>query len=168
MSLERAGMWDDLASGEDPAEQGSGEAGSGEALWPKSRPAPAAMESMHHTSDSSTAQPATPEKPQCTATAGLIHCWKSGCVAYCFSEISGALLMLFIAGMSAHTFGNLLAGFGFPAITIFLFFGIVLGPYGTNVVGKDDSRKLTWCDALMLFSASRRLDVAKGLVLPQG
>ena len=31
------------------------------------------------------------------------------------------------------------------AITIFLFFGVVLGPYGTNVVNADDSKKLMWC-----------------------
>jgi hypothetical protein len=98
-----------------------------------------------HAPTEARAETGAPAEPQCTASEGVLHCWMTGCTAECFSEVAAALLMLFIAGMAANTFGNLLSGFGFPAITIFLFFGIVLGPYGTNVVTVPDSKRLLWC-----------------------
>lgn len=88
-----------------------------------------------------------PAKPRCSATLGLLLCWMSGCVRECSSEISGALLMLVIAAMAAHTFGNLMSGAGFPAVTTFLAFGVVLGPYGTNIIRVEDAKKLLWCAA---------------------
>lgn len=137
----------DLGSGVGSgAEAGSGdEFGSGEPSHPKSLPAPVPTIAGGHTPTSTGAGTGAPDEPQCTATEGVLHCWMTGCTAMCFSEVGAALLMLFIAGMAANTFGNLLSGFAFPAITTFLFFGIVLGPYGTNVVTVQDSKKLLWC-----------------------
>jgi len=155
MYLTSAGAPEEVLGGEggsgmdSAAEAGSGEYGSGDperrTTRPKPLPAPQTVVPTSHEPAPNSASATTTAKPTCTASDGVLHCYESGCSRECFSEVSAALLMLLIAGMSAHTFGNLLSGFGFPAITIFLFFGVVLGPYGTNVVTADDSKKLMWC-----------------------
>ena len=84
------------------------------------------------------------------AGEGLLHCYLEGCVAECSNEIAPALLLLLLVGMSAHTFGSLLSGLGFPAITTFLFFGVVAGPYGCDVLSSDESRRLLWLNDVAL------------------
>jgi len=139
----------------DPAEEpGPGEAHGEAESEPQEEAQPLPLpqqqqQQEHHASEAQRHSPGLGEKV-CKAKAGLVHCWLAGCVAECSSEIAPALLLLLIVGMSAHTFGSLLSGLGFPAITTFLFFGVVAGPYGTNIVSAEEAAKLTWLNNVAL------------------
>ena len=90
------------------------------------------------------------KKESCDAEAGMAQCWEADCMRYCTYEVLVSLVALLVVCMSAHTFGNLCSPFGFPAITTFLFFGVVAGPFGLNLVQRDDVAKLSWINEIAL------------------
>ena len=48
--------------------------------------------------------------------------------------------------MAGHTFGKILSPFGLPSITLFIFFGLLCGPVGFELVSKLDTLVLSWID----------------------
>ena len=52
--------------------------------------------------------------------------------------------------MAGHTFGKLLSPLNLPSITLFIFFGLACGPYGFDLITKDDQAVLGWINDLAL------------------
>ncbi len=86
----------------------------------------------------------------CRAEEGILLCWETGCLPECTRQMLGPLIMLCVVCMASHTFGHLLARAGFPAITLFLAFGVLAGPYGLDIVPSSSFAKLDWINDLAL------------------
>ena len=52
--------------------------------------------------------------------------------------------------MAGHTFGKIMSPLGMPSITLFIFFGLVCGPVGFELVTRPDSDMLAWISDLAL------------------
>ena len=52
--------------------------------------------------------------------------------------------------MAGHTFGKILSPLGFPSITLFIFFGLLCGPAGMQLVSKTDYGILSWIGQMAL------------------
>ena len=52
--------------------------------------------------------------------------------------------------MAGHTFGKILSPLGMPSITLFIFFGLLSGPVGFDLVPKEDSDLLAWISDMAL------------------
>ena len=59
-------------------------------------------------------------------------------------QCTQALLVTFgafcIVCMAGHTFGKILSPLGMPSITLFIFFGLLCGPVGFDLVSSVDAR----------------------------
>jgi len=86
----------------------------------------------------------------CNSEDGAAVCWQSGCFAECSYQVGSAFLLLSAICMGADTFGRLLASIGFPAITTFILFGILCGPFFLGLMQKSDNLKLEWINQMAL------------------
>ena len=56
--------------------------------------------------------------------------------------------------MAGHTFGKITSPLGLPAITLFIFFGLACGPFGFELVGKEDYTVLSWINQVRALITS--------------
>ena len=61
---------------------------------------------------------------ECEASEGVYNCWMEGCIVPCTTQMLRVFGTFCIVAMASNTFGNLLSSIGFPAITVFLAFGV--------------------------------------------
>ena len=87
---------------------------------------------------------------ECDADEGIYECVEAGCACECLQQMLAVFGVFCVVCMAAHTFGNLLSPFGFPGITLFLGFGLLAGPFGFDIIQRDEELKLRWINDLAL------------------
>ena len=86
-----------------------------------------ANRTRHHTPEHAPARWVWPEQrpdEECEASEGVYNCWMEGCIVPCTTQMLRVFGTFCIVAMASNTFGNLLSSIGFPAITVFLAFGV--------------------------------------------
>ena len=98
-----------------------------------------------------TSVPPAPPK-ECDASAGILRCWAAGCIVECMGELSLISTSFAIICMAGHTFGKIVSELvpGLPSITLFLFFGLVSGPFGLELLDRRQMDMLSWISDVAL------------------
>ena len=117
---------------------------------------------------------------ECEASEGVYNCWMEGCIVPCTTQMLRVFGTFCIVAMASNTFGNLLSSIGFPAITVFLAFGVrrrairprnfrqrnsapweilrrplrasqvLAGPFGFDLVTREDAPLIKWINDVAL------------------
>ena len=87
---------------------------------------------------------------KCSSKDGLEICWGKGCMVECARQASFAFGALVVVCMGSQSFGKLLAPFKLPMISLFILFGVVVGPFGFNLVPRNHIPELAWVNSLAL------------------
>ena len=107
--------------------------------------------------DTSTLPP--PEVLQCSAAAGIQPCWESGCITDCAAEVLSSFALLSVVCMGAHTFGSLLSNLHFPAITTFILFGMLCGPFFLQIMQPAELKDLQFINNVVRTAVLARLPI---------
>lgn len=91
-----------------------------------------------------------PDAEDCEASAGVYDCFASGCFFQCAAQMLSVFSRFCICCMASNTFGKMVQPFGFPGITVYLFFGLLCGPFVFDLMSREDQNLLKWINDVAL------------------
>ena len=80
----------------------------------------------------------------CDVTVGLAECYAEGCWGECTLQMVKPFATLCILCMAAESGAYVLKPLNLPTITLFIFFGVLIGPFGMSMLSTVDVGRLSW------------------------
>ncbi|EOD26062.1 hypothetical protein EMIHUDRAFT_237217 [Emiliania huxleyi CCMP1516] len=86
----------------------------------------------------------------CDVTVGLAECYAEGCWGECTLQMVKPFATLCILCMAAESGAYVLKPLNLPTITLFIFFGVLIGPFGMSMLSTVDVGRLSWINEVAL------------------